>query len=56
MKLKIELVPETAWYSNLRNKIPKNEWDKIRKQVYSNANYKCEICVNANIKLNCHEI
>lgn len=56
MKLKIELVPETAWYSNLRNKIPKNEWDKIRKQVYSNANYKCEICANANIRLNCHEI
>lgn len=55
MKLKIELVPSTAWYSNLRSKISKKEWDKIRKQSYANAGYKCDIC-NIKNKLNCHEI
>ena len=55
MKLKIDLVPSTAWYSNLRNKIPKEEWDKIRKQSYADSNHKCAIC-DADEKLNCHEI
>ncbi|MFH1126556.1 MAG: HNH endonuclease [archaeon] len=55
MKLEIELVPRTAWYSNLRTKIPQKEWDKIRKQSYSDAGNRCEIC-GAVDKLNCHEI
>ena len=55
MKLKIDLVPKTAWYSNLRAKIPKEEWDKIRKQSYADAKHKCAIC-SAKEKLNCHEI
>jgi hypothetical protein len=55
MKLQIELVPSTSWYSNLRKKIPKKEWDKIRKQCYADANYRCAIC-GVNDRLNCHEI
>ena len=55
MKLKIDLVPSTAWYSNLRTKIPKEEWDKIRKQSYADANHKCAIC-GTKAELNCHEI
>lgn len=55
MKLEIDLVPSTVWYSNLRAKVPKKEWDKIRKQSYSDANYKCAIC-GAGGRLNCHEI
>ena len=31
--LKIELVPQTSWYSNLRSNISANDWDKLRKQV-----------------------
>ena len=54
-KLKIDLVPSTAWYSNLRSKISRSEWDKIRKQSYIDANHKCAIC-SADGKLNCHEI
>ena len=68
MKLEIDLVPSTAWYSNLRTKIPSQEWDKIRKQSYANANYRCQICGSdgkdqilvtkgsLNGTLNCHEI
>lgn len=55
MKLEIDLVPKTAWYSNLRKKISWKEWDKIRKQSYADAGHKCAIC-NANGTLNCHEI
>jgi len=54
MELEIELVPSTAWYSNLRNKISKEEWDKIRKQSYVDSNHRCSIC-NADGRLNCHE-
>lgn len=55
LKLKIELVPSTSWYDNLRKQISKNNWDKIRKQVYSNYNHKCGIC-GINGRLNYHEI
>ncbi len=54
MKLEIELVPLTTWYSNLRTKISQGEWDKIRKQSYSDSNHRCAIC-GALSKLNCHE-
>ncbi|MEW6062900.1 MAG: HNH endonuclease [Nanoarchaeota archaeon] len=55
MELEIELVPATAWYSNLRNNISKSEWDKIRKETYKKAENKCQIC-GASSKLDCHEI
>lgn len=54
-KLKIELVPSTSWYDNLRKYISKENWDKIRKKVYANYGYKCGIC-NEEGRLNCHEI
>ena len=41
IKLEIELVPRTAWYSNLRNKIPNEEWDKIIKKCYADAVHIC---------------
>ena len=56
MRLKIELVPRSCWYSNLRKVLPKEEWDKIRKETYRKANYKCEICGAGNQRINCHEI
>jgi hypothetical protein len=55
MKLEIDLVPQTAWYSNLRTKISKKDWDEIRKRSYSETGNKCAIC-GAEEKLNCHEI
>ena len=62
MKLTIELVPKTAWYSNVRSNVTKDEWDIIRKKSYKKANYVCEIC-NDNGKnqgynhpVECHEI
>jgi len=57
MKLTIELVPSTSWFSNLRSMLTSEEWDKIRKGCYKNANYKCEICGGVGEKhpVECHE-
>lgn len=43
-ELTVELVPKTCWYTNVRSEVPKKTWDKIRKEVYKKAGYKCEIC------------
>lgn len=62
MKLKIELVPKSSWYSNVRSNVSKERWDEIRKECYKRANYVCEICGDVgtnqgyNHKVECHEI
>ncbi len=57
MKLTIELVPSTSWFSNLRSLLSAAEWDKIRKGCYKHANYKCEVCteVGPAHQVECHE-
>lgn len=44
IKLTIELIPETCWYSNVRTNVPKSVWDRIRHLCYKKAKYRCEIC------------
>jgi 5-methylcytosine-specific restriction endonuclease McrA len=58
MKLTIELVPQTAWYSNVRSNVTKAEWDVLRKACYKKAGYKCEVCSGKGPKhpVECHEI
>ena len=57
MKLTIELVPRTSWYSNVRSNVSPSEWDKLRKSSYAAAGYKCEICGGKGKKhpVECHE-
>ena len=54
-KLTIDLVPDTCWYSNLRNKMPQSKWDKLRKQIYAEVGHSCQIC-GAKGRLDCHEV
>ena len=58
MKLTIELVPETCWYSNLRSELSQRDWDILRKESYRKANYCCEVCGGKGSKhpVECHEI
>jgi 5-methylcytosine-specific restriction endonuclease McrA len=62
MKLTIELVPRTAWYTNVRSNVSRAEWDIIRRKSYKEANYVCEICGDNgknqgfNHPVECHEI
>jgi hypothetical protein len=55
LKLKIELVPKTSWYDNLRNNMDRKDWDRIRYETYANHGDKCGICGYEG-RLNCHEI
>lgn len=58
MKLTIELVPSTAWYSNVRSNVSQAEWDVLRKDCYKKAGHNCEICGGRGPKhpVECHEI
>lgn len=55
LKLEIELVPQTAWYKNLRSLVKGPLWNELRQAVYRRYNYRCGIC-GARGKLNCHEV
>jgi hypothetical protein len=55
LRLTIELVPETCWYSNMRALLPSAEWDRLRRQVYRDYSHRCGIC-GASGRLHCHEI
>ena len=56
--LTVELVPSTCWFSNVRDHVPKPTWDKLRKIIYKQANYRCEVCGGRGHKhpVECHEI
>lgn len=62
IKLKIELIPQTSWYSNVRSEVSKDKWDKIRFTSYRLADHKCEICGETGKEqgyshnVECHEI
>ena len=56
--LSIELVPMTAWFSNVRSILKEHEWRKIKRRIFLNASYRCEICGGCGKKwpVECHEI
>ena len=58
MKLTIELVPKTCWYSNVRSEVTPAAWDKIKRIVSTAANNVCEICGGRGPKwpTECHEV
>jgi hypothetical protein len=55
IRLTIEMVPQTSWYENLRKRLPRSEWDRIRKEIYARYDYRCAIC-KAEGRLSCHEL
>ena len=58
LKLRIELVPLKCHLKNVRSRIRKSQWNKIRQQVYMKANYHCEICGKQGTMppVECHEV
>ena len=58
MKLTIELVPKSSWYSNVRSNVTELEWNRIKQHVNKAAGYRCEICGGRGKKwpTECHEI
>lgn len=55
LKLEIDLIPESSWYSNLRSLMPKEAWDTLRKRVYRDFGFRCGVCGKKG-KLSCHEL
>jgi hypothetical protein len=58
VKLKLELIPQTSFFKNLRSELSEEKWDKIRNIVYRRAGRVCEICGGVGPKwpVECHEI
>ncbi len=56
--LTVELVPKTCWFSNVRDHVDKETWDRLRKQTYAKAGNRCEVCGGRGPKwpVECHEI
>lgn len=53
-KLDFEFVPEECWGYSLYHLLSKEDWDKVRKDAYRRAGYRCCIC-GAKGVLEAHE-
>jgi hypothetical protein len=53
----VDLVPRSAWFSNLRSEITKGEWEQVKQVTFKVANHVCEICAGRGPKhpVECHE-
>ncbi len=54
-RLTVELVPSTAWGSNVRSRVRRSVWDRLRRAAYAAADYRCECC-QAEGRLEAHEV
>ena len=57
MPLEIELVPRSAFWSNVRSQVSRADWDRCKRFVAQCSGAKCEICDGAGKKwpVECHE-
>jgi hypothetical protein len=57
-RLTVELVPKTSWYNNVRALVDEPTWGRIRRRVYREAGYRCEICGGKGPEhpVECHEV
>lgn len=58
MKLTIELVPKTCWFSNLRSNLDAADWTRLKRMTSAKAGARCEICGGRGPQwpVECHEI
>lgn len=58
MKLTIELVPKTSWFSNVRDALSQSNWNLVKRLTSQAANSRCEVCNDVGPKwaVECHEI
>jgi hypothetical protein len=55
LRLTIELVPSTVWFSSLYRLLPRDVWNDLKKETFSKEGYKCHICGSERGPLNLHE-
>lgn len=56
IRLAPELVPTPCLGRNLHTVLPPAEWDRIRRQTYRRAGYRCEVCGRRDEPLHAHEM
>jgi len=44
VKLYIDMIPRSSWYTNARSILSGHEWNKIKRKVYAINNNRCSIC------------
>lgn len=55
--LLVDLVPNSAWFSNLRSEVTKSEWELVKKATFEPASHRCQACGGKGRKhpVECHE-
>lgn len=43
-RLTVELVPSTAWWSNVRSNVPAKDWNICKRFVRNRSGDRCEVC------------
>lgn len=58
VKLGVELVPRTCWYSNVRTNVGSADWQLCKTYVRERSGDQCEICGGVGPKwpVECHEV
>lgn len=56
MKLTVELVPSTVWFSSLYRLMSRETWNSIRDGIITENGRKCQICGETSGIMNLHEI
>jgi len=59
VRLRVELVPKTSWYRDLRELVDEETWNRISRQVARQAGDRCEICGgrgSGDRSVECHEV
>lgn len=56
MKLAIELVPSTVWFSSLYRLMSREAWYNMREGIIKEKGRKCQVCGETNGEMNLHEI
>ncbi|EKD98127.1 MAG: hypothetical protein ACD_23C00570G0002 [uncultured bacterium] len=57
-RLYIDMIPTTAWYSNLRSILTPEEWQAVKIQTATAAHHHCQACGNQGGRhpVECHEL
>jgi len=56
LRLRIELIPSTVWYSSLYRLLPSDVWNNIRNEIIAKDGRKCQICGETEGMMNLHEM
>lgn len=58
LPLRVELVPGSCWYRNVRANVSPSTWARLQQMTFMPAKSRCQICagVGASHPVECHEV